>query len=88
MNVEDKINARVIKLFEPALKTIIKQSACEHVWKEKNGAANYRCKKCGYLADDRTLDKLIFKQKLEERGVTQEQIKQLNNLLKDKNNKI
>lgn len=74
--MKNEIKKRIVKLFEPYLKKIEKQSNCNHIWKDKDGAAYFRCKKCGYLADDKQLDKLIFTQKLIEKGMTPDMIKQ------------
>jgi rubrerythrin len=73
--MEDKIAKRISDLFKPALKKIEKQSKCQHIWKDKNGSANFRCKKCGYAVSDLKLDKLIHEMKLIEKGVTPEFIK-------------
>lgn len=73
--MENKIKTRIEKLFESTLKTISKQSNCEHNWKDKNGASYYRCKKCGFLAEDKQLDKLIFTSKLLKNGWLLEDIK-------------
>ena len=74
--MEDKIKKRIIELFSPTIKKIEKQSNCEHNWKDKDGAAYFRCKKCGFLADDRKLDKFIFTMKLMKKGMTPEMIEQ------------
>ena len=55
--MEDKIKQRIVELFKPTLEIIERQSNCEHNWPHKEGSAYYRCTKCGYLADDRELDK-------------------------------
>ena len=73
--MKEEIKQRVIELFKPTLETIERQSNCDHQWKDKDGAAYFRCKVCGYLADDRKLDKMIFKMKLMEKGMTPEMIK-------------
>lgn len=73
--MEDKIKNRITKLFEVTLKIIEVQTNCNHVWKDKNGTANFRCGKCGYLVDDRKLDALITIKKLREKGLTPKIIK-------------
>ena len=73
--MEDKIKKRIEKLFEPTIKIIEKQSNCEHNWSDKDGAAYFRCKKCGFLAEDKQLDKLIFTLKLVQKGMSAEMIK-------------
>jgi hypothetical protein len=73
--MEDKIKDRVIKLFKPLQKTIDNQSNCEHNWKDKDGSAYYRCKKCGYLTEDRELDKLITINKMIKKGLSPKIIK-------------
>lgn len=73
--MENEIKHRIIERFKPALKTIDNQSNCVHNWKDKEGSAYYRCNKCGYLADDRELDKLITIMKLMKKGATPEMIK-------------
>ena len=73
---EDKIKQRILKLFEPILKDIELKLNCEHIWNEKNGAANFRCKKCGYLVQDLKLDKLISIQKYTEKGLSKKKIKE------------
>lgn len=75
MKIKEDIKQQIIKLFTPSLKVIEKQSNCEHLWKDKDGAAYFRCKKCGYLADDKKLDKMIFTMKLIEKGITPEMLK-------------
>ena len=76
--MEDKIKNRIIKLFEPTVKTIEKQINCDHKWKDRTGTAGYHCKKCGYFCDDKILNKLISIQKLIQKGITQEWIKKNN----------
>lgn len=73
--MEDKIKQRVIKLFKPELERIERQSKCNHIWKDKDGSAYFRCKKCGFLADDKKLDKMIMTMKLINKGMTPEMIK-------------
>lgn len=76
--MEDNISKRISDLFKPALKKIEKQSNCQHNWKDKSGSSNFRCRKCGYLVDDKKLDKLIHTMKLVQRGATPEFIKEYN----------
>lgn len=76
--MKTKINKKIKKLFEPTLKIIEKQTICEHFWEDKDGRAYFRCKNCGYLADNRQLDRLIFIQKLLERGMSMKMIKECN----------
>lgn len=73
--MENKINGLIVKLFEPTLKKIEEQTNCDHTWPDKNGSAYFRCSNCGYLADNRELDKLIMIQKLIKKGATPEMIK-------------
>ena len=73
---EDKIKERILKLLQPILKDIEKKINCEHSWNDKNGAANFRCKKCGYLVEDLKLDKLISIKKYTEKGLTKKMIKE------------
>jgi rubrerythrin len=73
--MEDKIKQRIVELFKPALETIERQSNCEHNWPHKDGSAYYRCTKCGYLADDRDLDKSITIMRMMKQGATPEMIK-------------
>jgi len=73
--MEDKIKQRVIELFKPELERIERQSNCNHTWKDKDGSAYFRCKECGFLADDRELDKMIMTMKLLNKGMTPEMIK-------------
>lgn len=58
------IKRRIAERFQPTLDIIQRQTACEHKWPEKHGAAYYRCSICGYLADDRELDRFISIQKM------------------------
>jgi len=74
---EDKIKERILKLLQPILKDIDKKINCDHIWNDKNGASNFRCKKCGYLAQDLTLDKLISIKKYTEKGLNKKMIKEL-----------
>lgn len=71
----DNIKEMIQRLFEPTLKIIDEQTNCEHNWKDKDGSAYYRCNKCGYLADNQELDKLITIEKLKQKGATAEMIK-------------
>jgi len=73
--MENEIKDLIVKLFEPTLKKIEEQTNCNHRWKDKNGAAYFRCSNCGYLADNLELDKLITIQKLTLKGATPEMIK-------------
>ncbi len=68
------IKKAIAERFRPTLDTIEKQSNCEHEWPDKNGAAYYRCSKCGYNADSIKIDKLIGVQKLIDKGVPVEDI--------------
>jgi hypothetical protein len=72
--MENEIKDRIIKLFKPTLKIIKEQSECDHEWGDKNGAAYYRCSKCGYLAEDRKLDKLITMNDLIQKGMPIEMV--------------
>lgn len=72
--IEIQIKERIVNRFKPTVKTIEKQTNCIHKWKDKDGSAYFRCKKCGYLADDQILDKLIFTMKLIEKGMDLETI--------------
>jgi hypothetical protein len=71
----DKIKIRITELFQPTLKRIEEQTECNHNWLDKHGSAYFRCSICGYLAEDRTLDKLIMEQKLLNKGLSPEQVK-------------
>ena len=73
--MEDKIKQRIVELFKPTLEIIERQSNCEHNWPHKDGSSYYRCTKCGYLADDRELDKSITIMKMIKQGATPEMIK-------------
>jgi rubrerythrin len=73
--MEDKIKERIVELFKPTLKIIEEQSNCKHKWPHKDGTAYYRCSICGYLAEDRELDKLISIDKMIKKGMTPEMIK-------------
>ncbi len=74
MDIEIQIKERIVNRFKPTLKTNEKQTNCFHKWKDKDGSAYFRCRKCGYLADDQVLDKLIFTMKLIEKGMDLETI--------------
>jgi tRNA(Ile2) C34 agmatinyltransferase TiaS len=80
--IEDKIKKRIVKLFQPYLKKIEKQSNCKHQWRDKDGSANFRCKKCGYLAEDSELGRLIFIEKLIQRGMTPDAIKRFKEFIR------
>lgn len=73
--MKEEIKQRVIELFKPALERIKEQSNCDHLWKDKDGSAYFRCEKCGFLAQDKALDRLIFTMKLMDKGLTPEMIK-------------
>jgi hypothetical protein len=70
------IKKAIAERFQPTLDAIERQSSCEHEWPDKNGAAYYRCGKCGYLADNQRIDRLIGVQKLIEKGIPPEDIEQ------------
>ena len=73
--MKEEIKQRVIELFKPALERIKEQSNCDHLWKDKDGSAYFRCEKCGFLAQDKALDRLIFTMKLMDKSLTPEMIK-------------
>ena len=75
MSMDDKIKQKVIELFKPELERIERQSNCNHIWKDKDGSAHFRCKNCGFLAEDRELDKMIMEMKLLKKGITPVMIK-------------
>jgi tRNA(Ile2) C34 agmatinyltransferase TiaS len=68
------IKKAIIERFQPTIDTIERQSNCEHEWPDKNGTAYYKCSKCGYLADNQKIDKLIGVQKLIDKGISVEDI--------------
>lgn len=78
----NKIKNRITTLNKPALKFINKVENCEHIWLEKNGKANYICKKCKYVVSDIILDRLIFELKLKEKGFTKKHMDILKNKIK------
>jgi len=73
----DDINKRIAERFQPTLDIIQRQTACMHKWPHKNGAAYYRCSICGYLADDKELDRFITIQKMIDKGVSKDDIERL-----------
>ena len=73
----DSINKRIAERFQPTLDIIQRQTACEHKWHDKHGAAYYRCDICGYLADDKELDRFITIQKMIDKGVSKDDIERL-----------
>ena len=75
MNQSTKIKDRIEKLFKPNLKLISQQLNCNHNWDDKVGSSYFKCKKCGYFAEDKQLDKLIFEMKLMEKGADTNTIK-------------
>lgn len=75
------IKRRIAERFQPTLDIIQRQTACEHKWPEKHGAAYYRCCMCGYLADDRELDRSISIQKMIDKGVSKDDIERLKKYL-------
>lgn len=72
----DSINKRIAERFQPTLDIIQRQTACEHKWHDKHGAAYYRCDICG-LADDKELDRFITIQKMIDKGVSKDEIERL-----------
>jgi hypothetical protein len=78
---EDKIKERILKLLQPILKDLELKMNCEHIWKDKNGSANFRCKKCGYLVQDLKLDKLISIKKYTEKGLSKKKIKEFDDYI-------
>lgn len=77
MDIKDEISDRLKFTFKSTLQIINKQINCNHIWLDKNGSSNYRCKKCKYTVEDKKLDKLISKQKLIEKGVSISKLKKL-----------
>lgn len=75
------IKKRIAERFQPTLDIIQRQTACEHKWSDKQGAAYYRCSVCGYLADDRELDRFISIQKMIDKGVSKDDIERLKKYL-------
>jgi tRNA(Ile2) C34 agmatinyltransferase TiaS len=70
----NEIKKAILERFQPTLDTIERQSNCDHKWSDKNGAAYYRCRKCGYLADNQKINKLIGVQRLIDKGMPVEDI--------------
>lgn len=73
----DSINKRIVERFQPTLDIIQRQTACEHKWPDKQGVAYYRCSICGYLADDKELDRFITIQKMIDSGLSKDDIERL-----------
>lgn len=73
--MENEIKKFIVQLFEPTIKIISEQTNCKHNWPDKNGSAYFRCGKCGYVASNLELDRLIQLQKFTEKGATPDMIK-------------
>lgn len=71
------IKERIIALYKPTLNIINKRINCNHNWLDKDGSANFICSECGYNCEDKELDRLIFRDKLLKKGLSEEKVNKL-----------
>lgn len=82
---KDLIKNYVYEFLKPTYDELIKKMNCDHVWIDNHGTSYNQCSICGFTLttsfDNGKLEKLIFKQKLIDKGHNDESI---SNLLKYK----